>query len=70
MVEFDTILELCRVLRIAQSFPKLEYVNVSLLFLPCGVFEALGLVGSKGIEPMVGDGSPWGWTISWGVIML
>jgi len=60
MVEFNAILELCRVLRITQSFPELGYISVSQQSLPSGVSGAIGLVASKGVEPMVGGGSPWG----------
>ena len=60
MVEFNTILKLCGVLRIAHSFPKSRCMGVSQMSLTWGVSEVIDLACFKGVGPMVGDRDPQG----------
>ena len=65
MVEFNIILESCRVLRSTHSFPEVGSIGLPTNLNLWGS-EAIGLVGSEGIEPVVEDKAPWGWEITWG----
>jgi len=64
MVEFNTILESWRVLRITHSFPESRCIGVSQMSLTWGVSEVVDLACFKGVGPMVGDGAPQGFIMS------
>ena len=63
MVEFNTILKLCRVLMFAHSFPKSMYRCLPDV-LNLGVSEVTDLACLKGVGPMVGDAIPQGFIMS------